>query len=112
MCPRLWTALDRGNGQQHQHYSPRDKNAAELTQNEFRIWPAPQPPVGRDPRAVPARMVERVGLLFGFEFFSHQSAPEVPLFLPAPRGHRYDLNHSSAVTSLYCWIAPAGSTCL
>jgi len=36
-----------------------------------------------------------------------------PLYYPrpCPRGSTNDFTHSSAALSLYCWIAPAGSTC-
>src|SRR5207302_7639488 len=79
---------------------PGDENAADLPQNKFQVRPSCQPPPGGDMRAIPARMV--LGVSGG--------GPGVTHF--APRGIKKDLNRSMVAVSLYCWIAPAGSTSL
>src|SRR6267378_2002400 len=77
-----------------------DEDAADFAQDEAEIFPALEPPVGGDAFAIPARVIEGIGRRGGRGFHF------------PPQGKRTDLTQSSAAVSLYCWMAPAGSTCL
>src|SRR5207244_7323297 len=96
----IGSVRQRSDLQQKNHHKPGDENAADLPQNKFQVRPSCQPPPGGDMRAIPARMV--LGVAGG--------GPGVAHF--APRGIKKDLYRSMVAVSLYCWIAPAGSTCL
>src|SRR5207249_2793568 len=104
----LRSARQRSNLQQQHNHKPGDEYAADLAQNEFQIRPSRQPPPGRNTRSIPARMVLRIshGLPDGAHF-----ALSISEF-PAAQGIRKDLNRSIVAVSLYCWMAPVGSTCL
>jgi hypothetical protein len=79
---------------------PRNEHAADFAQDEAEIFPALEPPIGGDALAIPARVIEGVGRRRGRGFHF------------PPQGITTDLTQSSAAVSLYCWMAPAGSTCL
>src|SRR5882757_4841831 len=79
---------------------PGDEDAADFAQDEAEIFPALEPPVGGDTLAIPAWVIEGVGSWGGRGFHF------------PPQGIKTDLAQSSAAVSLYCWMAPAGSTCL
>src|SRR5712692_2713316 len=71
------------------------EDARELAQDEAGVGPALQPPPDRDAAAVPPGMVQGV------------VGPGAHL---VPQGRSKDLNQWTAPASLYCWMAPAGST--
>src|SRR5262245_28905020 len=72
------------------------EDAGDLAQDERGVRPVLEPPPDRDAAAIPAGMVERVVR---------------PRAHRAPHGRSRDFTHWVAPVSLYCWIAPAGSTC-
>src|SRR5712692_8523102 len=76
------------------------EDAADFAQYESQILPALEPPVGGNAFAIPARVVESISGCGGSGFHF------------PPQGRSTDLNQSSAAVNLYCWMAPAGSTCL
>src|SRR5262249_26233182 len=89
------TLAQGANLQEGEDDEPDDKEAAQLAQDESEIRPSLHPPVGRDPRSVPA------GVIFGVSrYLAHG----------APRGRRKDLNHSSAAFSLERWMGPPCAT--
>src|SRR2546425_2078618 len=75
----------------------RHEDTGQLAQHEAGVGAVLQPPPDRDAATIPPRMVRSVAGLG-----SHR----------APRGRRSDLSQWMAPVSLYCWMAPAGSTCL
>src|SRR5262252_5251393 len=74
-----------------------DEDAGELAQDKRGVGPLLKPPPDRYAAAVPARMVQGV-----IRLGAHL----------VPHGRSSDLTQSVALVSLYCWMAPAGSTCL
>src|SRR5213593_1812575 len=73
----------------------RHEDACELSQHEPRVAAVLEPPPDRHAASVPPGMVQGVARL----------GPHL-----APRGSIKDLNQSATPVSLYCWMAPAGST--
>src|SRR5262249_43310392 len=78
-----------------EHHRPGDEDAAHFAEDEGGVGPAAQPPVGRHPRPVPARV--ELGVT---RRLAHR----------APRGRKNPLSHSSVAVSLYRWMAAAGAT--
>src|SRR5712692_1918448 len=85
-----------------------DGHTAELAQNELQILPLSQPPVHRHPLPIPSGMEFRITRRRLSCFLTHFRTS----LLLWPLGMTKDFTQSSTAISLYCWIAPAGSTCL
>src|SRR5262245_62052047 len=83
--------------EQHQEVEnePRDEDAAEFPQDEEEIGRTRQPPVRGRAWTQPSRAVPG----------GQRSRPH-----DAPRGMKNDFSVFTAASSLYRWIAPAGST--
>src|SRR5206468_7400599 len=91
----LRASSQRAHLPQSYHGKVGHRKACYLAQYELRVRPGFQPPPDRDVWPVPLGVIESVVNLRVHRF---------------PQGRSHDLNHSIAPTTLYCWIAPAGST--
>src|SRR5918996_3135575 len=82
---------------QRNHGEKGHEDAGELAQDKPGVGPLLKPPPDRHATAVPSGMVQGIGGL-GAHLLPH--------------GRSNDLSQWVAPVSLYCWMAPAGSTCL
>src|SRR2546428_472996 len=91
---------ERGDRPPHAEQEPqqrcdRSRHLRPPPQHEPRVAAVLEPPPDRHAATVPPGMVQGVAGL----------RPHL-----APRGRSKDLNQSATPASLYCWMAPAGST--
>src|SRR5262249_46366851 len=79
------------------HGEEGDEHAGQLAEDESGVGALLEPPPDRHAAAVPPWMIQGV------------MRPDVHRAL---QGRSSDLTQRVALVSLYCWMAPAGSTCL